>query len=946
MANTLSKQAELILSERYYKKDSKGNVVENWDGLCTRVAKKIAKYTDWETIRDNMYNLNFTLNTPALINLGRPEFQQQGSACFVTPIYPTEANGDFGDASIETILECNKWNGTIHKTGGGTGTCFSFVRPKGDSVRGVANAASGVVSFLRIFNATTEEIKQGRTRKGAGIAVLHIWHPEIEDFINCKSQEGKITNFNISIMVCDEFMKAVEDNEDWELRFNKNNPVDFKNGKCYKIVKARELWNKIVYGAWKNGEPGILFDDSINRANPIPSNILVSCNPCLHKDTYMQTSNGLEKITNVKNVSDSVKYHEATSWKVGIKKVVKVVTNSGFEYIVTPDHKFMLNDGEWCEAKDLLDKYIKFDIDNKAWVGYDPYPNADYRILGFELGDGNYHKASKRMKYIYATPDKDDEVVSIIERVFDDKFYVTNDNKKMINIPSNSVYANAFVGKINDRVIPDWVLQLPKKRMQEFLSGLFSANGSNLKKYHKIQLVSSNNGMLAQVQQMLLLFGIKAKLWVHNKSHDVKFSNGTFTCNTSYHLVLSRISYKIFLDTIGFIQTYKNGYNSASFNEETYYEAVVSIQDAGEAEVWDFSEPVNNYGISNGAYVHNCGEVPLDAFEACVLGSINLKKHVSYPSFGKGRINWPKLAATTRTLVRTLNGVIDNSEYPLSQIEEKVKDTRKIGVGVMGYHDALIMCGKKYNSVEGLLFGENILSFIKVTAASESTNLAREYGNFPAWGKSTFALDGIPRYNAATMAIAPTGSTARIADASFSIEPMFSPIYNSKIMDTEVINIHPILEQELGSRGLFNPKLIEKVSELQTVNIPEIPEDMRDLFVTATEISTEWHVKHLVTAQRHVDSAVSKTINMPNEATEEDVNNVYFEAWRNGAKGVTVYRNNSREKQVLNDVSLSMLSDKEKLDRGVCPGCLKSGSISHQGGCIECTSCAWTMCSL
>lgn len=154
----------------------------------------------------------------------------------------------------------------------------------------------------------------------------------------------------------------------------------------------------------------------------------------------------------------------------------------------------------------------------------------NYEVLGFIFGDGCWHTASDRMTWVYATPKLDDEVVSLIEDVFCDEFAYDRDGKWLVKIPLGSVYANAFAGRIEDRLIPDWIMQLPKEDMRKFLRGLLSANGSNLAKYRKIQLVSINKEMLQQVQQMLMLFGIKAKLWVHDKSQDVEFSNGVYAC--------------------------------------------------------------------------------------------------------------------------------------------------------------------------------------------------------------------------------------------------------------------------------------------------------------------------------------------------------------------------------------------------------------------------------
>lgn len=303
---------------------------------------------------------------------------------------------------------------------------------------------------------------------------------------------------------------------------------------------------------------------------------------------------------------------------------------------MTPDHKFMLDDGSWCEAHLLCGKKIKFDCSGvKSWSGRTPSDICNYEVLGFEFGDGNYHKASNRMKYIYFTPEKDAEVIDIVSREFRASPEFDSSGKKYsIKIPNNTLYASAFVGTLPERMIPDWIMRLPKDDMRLFIRGLFSANGCNLKKYNKIQLVSANRYMLQQVQMMLLAFGIKAKLWYHNEESTAHFSNGDYICKKSWHLVISCESYNRYLDDIGFIQSYKNGYNtSRNAQPEKCFEEVIDVSPCGEAEVWDFNEPDYHYA-SIGAIVHNCGEKMLvtdhktGGGSSCNLGSFNLAYYV------------------------------------------------------------------------------------------------------------------------------------------------------------------------------------------------------------------------------------------------------------------------------------------------------------------------------
>ncbi|WP_051409298.1 adenosylcobalamin-dependent ribonucleoside-diphosphate reductase [Syntrophorhabdus aromaticivorans] len=252
---------EDILKERYFRKDSSGNVIEDWPGLCRRVSEAVAATDEQrEEFFNVMHDCLFLPNTPALTNAGRPDFTM--SACFVLPV----------EDSIEDIFDAAKQAALVHKMGGGTGFSFSRLRPKGDKVGTTNGVASGPCSFMKIFNTSTEVMKQGGTRRGANMGMLRVDHPDILDFISLKSCDGDFDNFNISVAVTDEFMDAVKTSSLFSLRFN---------GEARKTVKAREIWDKMIEMAWLNGEPGVFFIDRANRANPTPHiGTYEGTNPC------------------------------------------------------------------------------------------------------------------------------------------------------------------------------------------------------------------------------------------------------------------------------------------------------------------------------------------------------------------------------------------------------------------------------------------------------------------------------------------------------------------------------------------------------------------------------------------------------------------------------------------------------------------------------------------
>jgi len=545
-----------ILSARYLRKGEK-----DFSDICRRTAAALADNNEEEArFYEAMTSLRFLPNSPTLMNAGTELGQL--SACFTLPV----------PDSIDGIFDAMKQGAIIHKTGGGTGYNFSNLRPEGSPVQSTEGVASGPVSFMRVFNAATEVIKQGGRRRGANMGILNVWHPDILPFITAKTTEGEFANFNISVMVNDRFMDHVSKKQFDIVWLTHPNTGD--------QVTVGRIWNAIVEGIWKNGEPGILFFDAINRRNPTP-----------------------------------------------------------------------------------------------------------------QLGE---------------------------------------------------------------------------------------------------------------------------------------------------------------IDT-----------------------------------------------------TNPCGEQPLFPYESCVLGSINLAACMR-----DGVLDERLLEETAHMGTRFLDLVIDKNTFPIPQIAEATKRTRKIGLGLMGVHDALLMAGLAYDSPEGRAWCERVMQLVTRAAVDESRQLATKRGPFPSWEGSTWKE--FPVRNAATTTIAPTGTISLLAGCSSGIEPIFSFAYTRKNTVGKVfVIVNPVfrdrLTATLSATGLAGKALENKVEEVIThvhetgtvQDLDWLPAAFRSLCKTALDISWKDHILMQAAFQKHVHASISKTINMLSSATKEDCAEALLMAWTLKLKGITIYRTGSREDVVL-----------------------------------------------
>ncbi len=381
-----------------------------------------------------------------------------------------------------------------------------------------------------------------------------------------------------------------------------------------------------------------------------------------------------------------------------------------------------------------------------------------------------------------------------------------------------------------------------------------------------------------------------------------------------------------------------------------------------------YSNPVPRLGPIEST--NPCGEQPLYAYDSCNLGSINLVNMLK-PVNNHFEVDWDELRRITKLGIRFLDNVIDANTYPIKQIEEMTRSIRRVGIGVMGWADMLIKLGIRYDSNEALALAENVMSFITNNARQMSQELAEERGAFPEFKNSIwYKLGYKPLRNSTVTTIAPTGTISIISNGvSQGIEPIFSVVYLRNVAESlgsNLIEVNNEFERYALENNFYSDDLMKKLAgKISIQDVEEIPDKIRRLFVTAHDIAPEWHIKMQAAFQKHVDNAVSKTINFPSQATPQDIENAYKLAYELGCKGITVYRDQSKSNQVLNAVNeknqmtLKSIKDKHAGNTSItnfdastyvisaakekpCPEC---GTEMIAGeGCFTCPRCGFSLC--
>ena len=821
--------------------------------------------------------------------------------------------------SIESIYaECCKNMARTYSYGGGVGIDISKLRPAGAIVHNSARTTTGAVSFMKTFDVVTGTIGQNG-RRGALMISIDVNHPDLPEFITIKANTDNITNANISVRMNNAFMEAVKNDEDYllhwpcEMTISKdeiNNVTEYNKlyeiptmcgPVCLKKVRARDMFMNIVKTNWDYGEPGVLYWDRISSYHLMSENkdfAYAGVNPCVSGDTLILTKEGYKRIDELvdkeTNVWNGYQWSKTTPKVTGHNQdMYKVSFSDGTEVTCTGYHKWVLKDGDnRKETKQLKigDKLVKTTFP----VIYSPYKpdyNTDeklYYTLGFYSGDGTV--TSNGSPAIYLFGEKQDLLPYIEDGVVR---HDANPDRIVITIQKNK-----------EKYAKDWVPGVDESYMDRlsWLAGLIDSDGSRNSDDGSISISSVNRGFLIKVKQMLNTLGSTATVSsMHKRGLKLlpnhKGGSSEYNCKDSYRLIINASNVYMLMG-LG-LKTHRVVLNANPNRDASRFVKVVNIEPVGVAEtVYCMNEPINHTFIANGCITGNCAEEPLPDGGACLLGSMNIAEFVHDDKF-----DFDEFARDVKTAVIGLNEIqVEGTKlHPLEIQRESAKKYHQIGLGLFDLAGALIKLKIKYGSEEAQAFAEKVTKTMLIAAFEQSCDLNTEgveyEGMFDSYFYKTRVLPFLPeeykgRYplNSQLLTIAPTGTISTMINATAGGgEPMFARFYTrtTKSIGEKDYLVYPqaVLDYFGG-----NP---------DDVDINKLP----DYYISSDQISPKERIEMQAALQVNIDASISSTINLPKEATVEDVFNIYMYAWECGLKGVTVFRAGCKRTAILNSGS-------------------------------------------
>lgn len=945
---------KIIFEERYARSPE-----ETWDEACRRLANHVAEAEEngkvvqyGERFYEQLVTNRFNPGGRIWYGAGRPKAQLLN--CFVVPTH--DSREGWGKTTSDVIV--------ISGLMGGVGINVSPIRPRGSYIHGTGGVATGAVSLMELINGVGDVIVGGGGRRMALMLCLDINHPDMEEFLEAKLDLERLTNANISLVLppnlsAEDFQNLVRNDEEFELVFN-----GIPSGKTVKAKLlwdrlVENSWRSgepgILNGHLANKMNNIFYHRPLISTNPCFAaserllteegyttfgylantgnpNVVLSDNRVSYQDDGGPES--IEKWIVDTTLDNGVSPYSASPVVLTRQSVdiVKVTTNLGYSVRCTKDHKIATPFG-MVEAQDLNigdEVLVSVPIATGSVRGRLPETTEEKVafLAGLIAGDGTFGNegASTDKVYVDLWGNDADRMASICEGLIEDLYVddygsgvpemtphnawntrvlvashrLVSDRKIRIRSAWLANYLKLYgFNKETKHVVPEFVMQKARTDVGRFyLAGLFYADGTvnTHPNAYSVRLAQSNEPLLKDVQLLLHANGILSSLKLRRNAHSKSMPDGKggeklYNCKTQYELIIHH-DRSIYAEVIGFMGHQEKEKKVDSLPVSAYARKAVkiaSITEDGIEDVFCLQQKETRTVTVGGITAARCGEIWLEEYGCCDLGALVLPRFVV-----DGQFDWDMLDESVRLGVRYLDDVLTINHYPLAEIKENCENVRRIGLGVMGLHSMLLELGMNYDSPESFEFVDNLFNFIKNTAYDASVNLAIEKGPFPSYG-SKFLESGFAKTlkrgirnkikehgirNCAILTIAPTGTTSMVSGVSSGIEPLPPAVY----WRTWMANTGD------GTKERRRDLVIED-------SYYRFP----DTIQSAIDIPVVSHFEMQKIVQKHIDNAVSKTINLAHDFPQDEFGDIWLE-YLPHLKGTTVYRYGSRENEPISPV--------------------------------------------